>query len=224
MTGTEAGTRVLEGPPAQHDEGRGDLRLEHVTMIRRGLTLVEDLSVTVRPGQTLAVTGASGAGKTTLLRAISGLSDTDAGTVSRPAGRLSQVFQEPRLMPWYSAHRNISLVVGGPTPDLTAVQWLERVGLASAGHLPPARLSGGMRQRVAIARALSTQPTLLLVDEPFSALDRPLATALRADLIALLADQDVVTVWVTHDPDEAEEVSHLHLRLDGPPGTWHLST
>ena len=126
-------------------------------------------------------------------------------------------------MPWYSAHRNISLVVGGPTPDLTAVHWLERVGLASAGHLPPGRLSGGMRQRVAIARALSTQPALLLVDEPFSALDRPLATALRSDLIALLADQDVVTVWVTHDPDEAVEVSHLHLQLDGPPGTWHLS-
>ncbi|WP_315583913.1 ATP-binding cassette domain-containing protein [Actinomyces viscosus] len=223
MTGTAATTPALEGRAAQRDEGRGELRLAHVTMIRRGLTLVKDLSVTVRPGQTLAVTGASGAGKTTLLRAISGLSGTDAGTVSRPAGRLSQVFQEPRLMPWYSAHRNISLVVGGPTPDLTAVQWLERVGLASAGHLPPARLSGGMRQRVSIARALSTQPALLLVDEPFSALDRPLATALRTDLIALLADQDVVTVWVTHDPDEAEEVSHLHLRLDGPPGTWHLS-
>ena len=79
-----------------------------------------------------------------------------------------------------------------------------------------------MRQRVSIARALSTDPSLLLVDEPFSALDRPLAKALRADLIALLADQDVITVWVTHDPDEAEEVSHLHLHLDGPPGTWQL--
>ena len=222
MTDAVANASPLTGRSTHRDDDRGVLRLEQVTMVRRGLTLVEDLSVTVRPGQTLAVTGASGAGKTTLLRAISGLSDTDAGTVLRPTGSLSQVFQEPRLMPWYSAHRNISLVVGGPTPDLTAVQWLERMGLASAGHLPPARLSGGMRQRVSIARALSTDPSLLLVDEPFSALDRPLAKALRADLIALLADQDVITVWVTHDPDEAEEVSHLHLHLDGPPGTWRL--
>ena len=224
MTDAVANASPLTGRSTHRDDDRGVLRLEQVTMVRRGLTLVEDLSVTVRPGQTLAVTGASGAGKTTLLRAISGLSGTDAGTVLRPTGSLSQVFQEPRLMPWYSAHRNISLVVGGPTPDLTAFQWLERVGLASAGHLPPARLSGGMRQRVAIARALSTDPSLLLVDEPFSALDRPLATALRADLIDLLADQDVITVWVTHDPDEAEEASHLHLHLDGPPGTWRLST
>ena len=223
MTEAVTDTSVRAGGAASPQKDRSELRLEHVTMIRRGLTLVEDLSVTVAPGQTLAVTGASGTGKTTLLRAISGLSDTDAGSIARPEGRLSQVFQEPRLMPWYSAHRNISLVVGGPTPDLTAVQWLERVGLASAGHLPPAHLSGGMRQRVSIARALSTDPSLLLVDEPFSALDRPLAKALRADLIELLADQDVVTVWVTHDPDEAEEVSHLHLHLDGPPGTWNLS-
>ena len=223
MTEAVTDTSVRAGGAASPQKDRSELRLEHVTMIRRGLTLVEDLSVTVAPGQTLAVTGASGTGKTTLLRAISGLSDTDTGSIARPKGRLSQVFQEPRLMPWYSAHRNISLVVGGPTPDLTAVQWLERVGLASAGHLPPARLSGGMRQRVSIARALSTDPSLLLVDEPFSALDRPLAKALRADLIELLADQDVVTVWVTHDPDEAEEVSHLHLHLDGPPGTWRLA-
>ena len=199
------------------------LSLDGVTLIRRGLTLVEDLDVTVEPGQTLAVTGPSGAGKTTLLRAISGLSPVDAGAVSRPAGKLSQVFQEPRLLPWYSAHRNISLVLDGPTPDLLAVHWLERVGLASAGHLPPARMSGGMRQRVAIARALACSPSLLLVDEPFSALDRPLAAALRADLMALLAEEDVITIWVTHDPAEAEEVSHLHLRLDGPPGSWALS-
>ncbi len=200
-----------------------DLVLDHLTMVRRGLTLVDDLSLSVGPGRTLAITGPSGAGKTTLLRAVSGLSPADSGTVTRPQGRVAQVFQEPRLLPWYSAHRNISLIMDGPAPNLTAMQWLERVGLADASHLPPGRLSGGMRLRVASARALAAAPSLLLVDEPFSALDRPLAAALRGDLIRLLADQDVVTVWVTHDPGEAEEVSHLHLHLDGPPGTWRLT-
>lgn len=219
-----AATAAGTADTADTADTAASLTLRHVTMVRRGLTLVEDLSLAVGPGQVLAVTGPSGAGKTTLLRAISGLSPTDGGTVARPEGRLSQVFQEPRLLPWYSAHRNISLIVDGPAPDLTAVQWLERVGLAAAGHLPPARLSGGMRQRVAIARALAASPTLLLVDEPFSALDRPLAAALRTDLTELLADQNVVTVWVTHDPDEAEQVSHLHLHLDGPPGTWQLTS
>lgn len=200
-----------------------NLVLDHLTMVRRGLTLVDDLSLSVGPGRTLAITGPSGAGKTTLLRAVSGLSPADSGTVTRPQGRVAQVFQEPRLLPWYSAHRNISLIMDGPAPNLTAMQWLERVGLADASHLPPGRMSGGMRQRVAIARALAAAPSLLLVDEPFSALDRPLAAALRGDLIRLLADQDVVTVWVTHDPGEAEKVSHLHLHLDGPPGTWRLT-
>lgn len=200
-----------------------NLVLDHLTMMRRGLTLVDDLSLSVGPGRTLAITGPSGAGKTTLLRAVSGLSPADSGTITRPQGRVAQVFQEPRLLPWYSAHRNISLIMDGPAPNLTAMQWLERVGLADASHLPPGRMSGGMRQRVAIARALAAAPSLLLVDEPFSALDRPLAAALRGDLIRLLADQDVVTVWVTHDPGEAEEVSHLHLHLDGPPGTWRLT-
>ena len=200
-----------------------NLVLDHLTMVRRGLTLVDDLSLSVGPGRTLAITGPSGAGKTTLLRAVSGLSPADSGTVTRPQGRVAQVFQAPRLLPWYSAHRNISLIMDGPAPNLTAMQWLERVGLADASHLPPGRMSGGMRQRVAIARALAAAPSLLLVDEPFSALDRPLAAALRGDLIRLLADQDVVTVWVTHDPGEAEEVSHLHLHLDGPPGTWRLT-
>ena len=201
-----------------------DLVLDGVTLIRGDNVLVKDLDLVVAPGQTLAVTGASGVGKTTLLKAISGLSRCDGGSGSRPQGRRAQGFQEPRLLPWYSAHRNVALVVGGDYPDLIAQQWLARVGLQQSTHLYPRQLSGGMRQRVAIARALATGPALLLVDEPFSALDKPLAMALRADLIQLLAEEEVVAVWVTHDPEEADEVSHLHLHLDGPPGTWQLTT
>lgn len=135
-TGTAAATAATAAGTANTADTAASLTLRHVTMVRRGLTLVEDLSLAVGPGQVLAVTGPSGAGKTTLLRAISGLSPTDGGTVARPGGRLSQVFQEPRLLPWYSAHRNISLIVDGPAPDPVAAQWLERVGLAGAGHLP----------------------------------------------------------------------------------------
>ena len=200
-----------------------DLVLEKLRLERGGNTLIADLSVTVRPGQTLAVTGPSGAGKTTLLRAISGLSPCEDGTVIRPEGRVAQVFQEPRLLPWYNAHRNVALVVRHEFPDLIAQQWLARVDLAHATHLHPAQLSGGMRQRVAIARAMATGPALLLVDEPFSALDKPLAVALRADLVALLAKEAVITIWVTHDLEEAAAVSHLHLELDGPPGSWRLT-
>lgn len=201
-----------------------DLVLDGVTLIRGDQVLIEGLDLAVSPGQTLAVTGASGVGKTTLLKAICGLSRCDAGSICRPQGRQAQVFQEPRLLPWCSAHRNVALVVGGDHPDLIAQQWLGRVGLQQSTHLYPRQLSGGMRQRVAIARALATSPALLLVDEPFSALDKPLAAALRADLIQLLAEEQVVAVWVTHDLEEADEVSHLHLRLDGPPGTWRLTT
>ncbi|MGQ4538236.1 ABC transporter ATP-binding protein [Dermabacteraceae bacterium P7074] len=207
--------------------GEGSLRLDGVSVLRRGLTLFSELSLVLPPGRTLAVTGASGAGKTTLLRTIAGLNEPDAGSVQRPAGRIAQVFQEPRLLPWYSAQRNVELVMAEADPALRCVKatgWLERVGLAEAAHLRPARLSGGMRQRVAIARALATEPTLLLVDEPFSALDKPLARALREDLVALLAQEKVATVWVTHDEEEADAVSHQRLHLDGPPGTWQLTT
>ena len=93
MTDVARSTSARAGGAAHAQQDRGELRLEHVTMIRRGLTLVEDLSVTVAPGQTLAVTGASGAGKTTLLRAISGLSDTDAGTILRPEGACPRCFR-----------------------------------------------------------------------------------------------------------------------------------
>ena len=113
MTDVATSSSNVTDQLAQRHGDRGELRLDHVTMIRRGLTLVEDLSVTVIPGQTLAVTGASGAGKTTLLRAISGLSDTDSGSVSRPTGGLAQVFQEPRLMPWYPPQH----LPGGLRPD-----------------------------------------------------------------------------------------------------------
>ena len=201
------------------------LALSHVDIHRRRLHLVADLSLTVRPGEILGVSGASGAGKTTLLRVIAGAVGGYSGRIQRPDGRLAFVFQEPRLLPWLSARDNVLLTLDRRVPGrfFIAEEWLERVGLSDAAGVRPPQMSGGMRQRVAIARAMATEPRLLLVDEPFSALDKPLAQSLRDDLQDIVAHSNLVTVWVSHDPDELEQVSALRLHLSGPPGRWRLS-
>ena len=201
------------------------LALSHVDLHRRRRHLVADLSLTVRPGEILGVSGASGAGKTTLLRVIAGAVGGYSGRIQRPDGRLAFVFQEPRLLPWLSARDNVLLTLDRRVPGrfFLAEEWLERVGLSDAADVRPPQLSGGMRQRVAIARAMATEPRLLLVDEPFSALDKPLAQSLRDDLQDIVVHSNLVTVWVSHDPDELEQVSALRLHLSGPPGRWRLS-
>ncbi|MCK7643282.1 ABC transporter ATP-binding protein [Corynebacterium antarcticum] len=205
--------------PARTRPRGGCLRLSGVTVARRGSVLIDDLSLTVRPGEVLGVSGPSGCGKTTLLRVISGLTTDFSGEITRPEGRIGMVFQEPRLLPWLTARANVELVL----PDLprgkrvaTADSWLDRVGLGDAAELPPDAMSGGMRQRVSVARAMATEPALLLVDEPFAALDKPLARRLRRLLLDVIT-RDTVTVWVTHDPDEIAEVSTVRLDFD-PPG------
>ncbi len=202
-----------------------DLALSRVNIHRRRLHLIADLDVTVHPGEILGVSGASGAGKTTLLRAIAGATGEYSGRIRRPEGRLAFVFQEPRLLPWLSARDNVLLTLDKRMAGrlFAAEEWLERVGLRDAMDLRPAQMSGGMRQRVAIARAMATGPKLLLVDEPFSALDKSLAQSLREDLQGIVAHSNLVTVWVSHDPDELEQVSALRLHLSGPPGRWDIS-
>lgn len=201
------------------------LTLRGVHLYRRGLHLVDDLSVTVRPGEVLGISGVSGAGKTTLLRAIGGMTKDYSGQIHRPEGVLSMVFQEPRLLPWRRARKNVQLALDEPFIDtyFRAEDWLERVGLHDSANLYPAMMSGGMRQRVAIARALIVEPSLLLVDEPFSALDAELSDKLREDLLGVIAQTDLITVWVSHDREELEAVSTRRLVLYGHPGEWELS-
>lgn len=216
---SEADAELLPPPSSRA------LALSHVDIHRRRLHLVADLSLIVRPGEILGVSGASGAGKTTLLRVIAGAVGGYSGRIQRPDGRLAFVFQEPRLLPWLSARDNVLLTLDRRVPGrfFLAEEWLERVGLSDAADVRPPQLSGGMRQRVAIARAMATEPRLLLVDEPFSALDKPLAQSLRDDLQDIVVHLNLVTVWVSHDPDELEQVSALRLHLSGPPGRWRLS-
>ncbi|MDO5701049.1 MAG: ATP-binding cassette domain-containing protein [Bowdeniella nasicola] len=209
---------------ASEGEPTSALSLRQVTIWRRELCLVEDLSLDLEAGMTLGVAGPSGCGKTTLLRVLAGTTSDFEGTVSRPAKRLACVFQEPRLLPWRSALDNVLLPLDqSREARLHAITWLDRVGLADASGLYPAQMSGGMRQRVAIARALATEPGLLLVDEPFASLDAALSERLRTDLAALITSTDLTTVWVSHDRDELTQVADRHLDLDGPPGSWRLT-
>ncbi len=198
------------------------IRLDALGLRRRGLVLLDDCSLSVAPGEILAVMGPSGAGKTTLLRTVAGLDAPSKGRVHRPPGRVATVFQDPRLLPWRTARQNVEIVLETSEHD-RAVHWLERVGLADALDVYPAALSGGMRQRVAIARALASGAATVLVDEPFASLDADTAGRLRTLLVDELGMLGRPVLWVTHDAAEADAVSARVLTMTGPPdGAWTL--
>jgi sulfonate transport system ATP-binding protein len=178
-----------------------------------GVHALERFSAEIKPGEIVAIIGGSGCGKSTLLRAIAGLDRASTGTVtldgatiSAPHAKIGIIFQEPRLLPWLSVADNI----GFGLSDLPAgerrekvARALARVGLADKAKAWPRELSGGQAQRVAIARALVARPQVLLLDEPFSALDAFTRADLQDGLLALWADQKPTLVMVTHDVEEA---------------------
>ncbi|RMI28570.1 ABC transporter ATP-binding protein [Nocardia stercoris] len=166
-------------------------------------SVLDGIDLTVRRGEFLALLGASGSGKTTLLRILAGLDRPDAGTVLVPRAR-TVVFQEPRLIPSQRVLGNVTIgLPRGTRTRATALAALGEVGLAAHIRAWPATLSGGEAQRVALARALVREPELLLLDEPFAALDA--LTRLRMqDLVADLRERHHPAVLlVTHDVDEA---------------------
>jgi iron(III) transport system ATP-binding protein len=177
-------------------------------------TAVEDGYVTVGHGELVALLGPSGSGKTTLLRVIAGLEVPDRGTVSingRPvagpgvwvepeARRVGMVFQDGALFPHLTVEANVGF--GEPRPGRVA-ECLELVGLANRGRSYPHELSGGERQRVALARALAPEPEVVLLDEPFAALDATLRVALREDVAGILRAAGASALLVTHDQQEA---------------------
>lgn len=154
-------------------------------------------------GQRLAIMGPSGCGKTTLLRIALGLLEPTGGTVENTFRKTAVVFQEPRLLPWRTALENVNLVLGDGKNTLEAARaCLEQVQLSDAAGKYPRELSGGMQQRVAVARALAAEGDLLVLDEPFKAMDE----ALREQIIQLVAKTDAAILLVTHEESEAVQL------------------
>lgn len=194
-----------------------------------GQTALEGVDHALPAGRITVVIGPSGCGKSTLLRLLAGLEIPSAGSIRLdgavlhgPSPRVGVVFQEPRLFPWLDVLHNVAFGLSRELPwrerRAFALRAIERVGLAHAAEALPKQLSGGMAQRAALARALVTRPQVLLLDEPFSALDALLRAQLQGELLRLWEEDRPTLLLVTHDLDEAVLLADEVLVLGGRPG------
>jgi len=196
-----------------------------------GVVALDHLNLTVRPGEFLTLLGPSGCGKSTALRLIAALSAPSSGAIEwrdgGPKGPrrrdIGFVFQEPTLMPWATVAANVRLPLklAGISREAAApriMQALERIGLAEFANAYPRELSGGMKMRVSLARALVTEPTLLLMDEPFAALDEITRFKLNDDLLALWESLGKTVVFVTHSVFESVYLSNRIVVMTPRPG------
>ncbi len=204
-----------------------------VGLVLGGQRIYDDITLAIAPQALACIVGPSGCGKSTALRLIGGLLPVQSGRVTvcgaSPAQawqRLAYVFQAPRLLPWKDALDNAAFGLELRRPGLTrrqrrdrAAMELERVGLGADLHKRPAMLSGGERQRVAIARAFALDPEIILMDEPFSALDPRTRRRLRQQLAELWRDTGKTIVFVTHDIDEALELATEVIAFSPKPAT-----
>lgn len=205
------------------------LVLDGVSAVLGGSLILDQLSLTVAEREFVGIIGVSGGGKTTLLRTIAGLLPTAAGSVTLggvpvlgPSPRTAMVFQHFGLFPWKTVRGNVAygLQVQGRGPEQARVpRLLDALHLADVADRYPAQLSGGMKQRVGIARALAVEPELLLLDEPFSAVDAITREDLQNEVLQLWErHQRMTALLVTHDIDEAILMADRIIVISGPPG------
>ncbi|HEU0060659.1 MAG TPA: ABC transporter ATP-binding protein [Hyphomicrobiaceae bacterium] len=193
-----------------------------------GVRALDGVSLEVAPGEILVIIGGSGCGKSTLLRAASGLDIATQGSVAldgsvieAPHEKIGLIFQEPRLLPWLSVADNVGFGLSHLPKQERATRIaaaLERVGLTDKAGMWPRELSGGQAQRVAIARALITRPSVLLLDEPFSALDAFTRAELQDHLLDLWEEGRPILVLVTHDIEEALVLATRVVVMRAQPG------
>lgn len=193
------------------------------------LHVLDDVSVTVEPGEFVVVVGPSGCGKTTLLNLLDGLVEPTSGTieiggsvVTGPREDVGMVFQSAELLPWRTVRDNVAMGleiqgVAQPERDDRADEWIGRVGLSGFEDRYPSELSGGMEQRVGLARALAVEPNVLLLDEPFGSLDALTKDRMQTELLQLWERQRSTAVFITHDIDEAIFLADRLLVMSGKP-------
>jgi sulfonate transport system ATP-binding protein len=196
-----------------------------------GVAALRGVSLEVGRGEIVGLVGTSGCGKSTLLRIACGLDAPSLGevliddtVVRAPRPEIGVVFQEPRLMPWLSVRDNVKFGLEGYPKALQselAAEAIAKVGLEAFADALPKQLSGGMAQRVAIARALVTKPQILLLDEPFSALDAFTRMKQQDHLLSIWAKDRPTMLFVTHDVDEALALSDRVVVMRGQPGRVH---
>jgi len=198
-----------------------------------GAPVLRGLNLAIPKGEFVSIIGPSGCGKSTVLKLISGLTPPSSGTIrvdgTTPRNAretVSYIFQDPTLLPWRTVRNNIGLALEleGMSRDRRAAKTnplLDLVGLRSVADAYPRELSGGMKMRVSIARALATNPRLLLMDEPFAALDEMSRDHLNEELLRLRAEQNWTAVFVTHSVPEAVFLSTQIVVLEPNPGRVH---
>lgn len=226
-----------QSPMGAEPEPSGHIEIDSVTKIYASdagdITALDNISFDIAPREFVTIVGSSGCGKSTLLRCIGGLLAPSGGSIRiggqvvlDPDPRIGYVFQKAVLLPWRTVEENVLLpfeIGGSPTKDdrESARDVLELVGLGQYRNHRPTELSGGMQQRVSVARALVTRPAILLMDEPFGALDAQTRDTMNEELLRIWEDSQTTVVFVTHDIGEALFLSDRIVVMAARPGRVH---